>query len=112
MNLFTPIVKMAKLHPNFKHTLADNARGVRKVIQNWAKRFVDRDGKFIHEFQTTYNSGFWELYLFGVLKHLNISVDFSYPSPDFVSIEKNLVIEVTIASHAHDDTPEWERTDS
>lgn len=110
MNLFTPIVEMAKLHPNFKHTLADNASGVRKIIQSWAEGFVDKDGKFIHEFQTTYNSGFWELYLFGVLKHLKIRVDFSYPSPDFISIEKNLVIEATIAGHAHDDTPEWEKT--
>jgi len=42
------------------------------------------------------------LYLFAVLKHLRIELDFSHASPDFVAAEIPLSIEATIASHAHD----------
>jgi hypothetical protein len=83
---------------------------VRAVLTDWASEFGDRDGKFVYEFQTTYNSSFWELYLFAVLKHLGIKVDFSYPSPDFLAADISLAIEATIASHAQDDVPEWEKT--
>ena len=67
-------------------------------------------GKFVREFQTTFNSSFWELYLFAVLKNPGIEVDFSHSSPDFVAKNLPLTIEATIASHAHDDGPEWEKT--
>ena len=110
MDLFTPIVESSKLHPNFINTLDSESAGVRKVLEQWSDGFIDRDNKFIREFQTTYNSSFWELYLFAVLKHLHIEVDFSYNAPDFVGREKNIIIEATTANHAHDDTPEWEKT--
>lgn len=110
MDLFTPVVDGKDFHHNFVHTIAPSASGVRKVLQAWADGFADRDGKFVREFQTTYNSGFWELYLHAVLKHLKIDVDFSHHAPDFVCSNKALVIEAAIASHAHDDIPEWEKT--
>jgi hypothetical protein len=109
LDLFTPIVDSKELHHNFVHTIAPNAKGVRKVLQAWAKDFVDRDGKFVREFQTTYNSGFWELYLYAVLKHLGFNIDFSHHTPDFVCSNKALIVEAAIASHAQDDTPEWEK---
>lgn len=38
--------------------------------------FEDRDGKFVKEFQTTFNSSFWELYLFACLRDgLSCKVD-------------------------------------
>jgi hypothetical protein len=110
LDLFTPLTTPDKLHPNFKRTLEPNSGGVRGVLNDWVKGFVDRDGKFVYEFQTTFNSSFWELYLFAVLKKLNIAVDFSHSSPDFVAKDHALAIEATIASHAHDDVPEWEKT--
>ena len=109
MDLFTPITETSKLHPNFIGTLKEFSKGVREVIKDWSNGFIDRDGKFIHEFQTTYNSSFWELYLFAVLRHLKIEVDFQYSAPDFVAKKHSLVIEATIASNAHDDIPEWEK---
>lgn len=109
MDLFTPIVDGPKLHPNFEVTLKEFSKGVRDVLEHWANGFVDRDGKFVYEFQTTYNSSFWELYLFAVLSHLKIEVDFNHSAPDFVAKNHSLVIEATIASNAHDDIPEWEK---
>ncbi len=109
VNLFKPVVIPEKFHPNFIHTLHHRSVGVRQVLEDWAENFVDRDGKFVHEFQTTYNSSFWELYLFAVLKYLGVSVDFTHSTPDFLSPSHNLAIEAVCANHAHDDIPEWEK---
>lgn len=109
MDLFKPIVTEDRLHHNFLASIKPNAAGVREVVSGWADGFVDRDGKFVEEFQTTYNSSFWELYLFAVLKHLGIKIDFSYEAPDFVAADHQFAIEATIASHAQDDVPEWEK---
>src|ERR1700712_4981935 len=109
MELFKPIVPKATLHPNFINTLRPQSAGIRRVLLEWADGFVDRDGKFIKEFQTTYNSAFWELYLFAVLKELGIKIDFSFNTPDFVATEQPIAIEAAIASHAQDDVPEWEK---
>src|SRR5436309_2824115 len=81
MELFVPVVAKKKLHHNFLSTLDPTAAGVRAVLTQWAEGFDDRDGKFVREFQTTYNSSFWELYLFAVLKHLGIEVDLSFKAP-------------------------------
>lgn len=110
MDLFTPVVASEKLHPNFVKTLSANAEGVRKVLSSWAQGFVDRDKKFVIEFQTTYNSPFWELYLFAVLRHLNIEIDFTKSAPDFVAATQPLAVEAVIASHAQGDLPEWQKT--
>lgn len=56
----------------------------RDVITEWASGFSDRDGKLVKEFQTTFHSSLWELYLFAVLKELGLSVDFSKNRPDFI----------------------------
>lgn len=108
--LFTPIVEEEKYHHNFRAILAPHATGIRKVISEWADGFVDRDGKFVKEFQTTFNSCFWELYMYAVFKELNIAIDFKFNAPDFVSSNHHLIIEATSANHAHDDVPEWEKT--
>ncbi|HCK0307952.1 TPA: hypothetical protein NR334_002183 [Listeria innocua] len=56
MDFFTPVVKKDKLHHNFIH-LASN-QYLKKVLNEWGKGFQDRDGKFVKEFQMTFNSSF------------------------------------------------------
>jgi hypothetical protein len=112
MDLFTPVVPPERQHPNFRFLTSIELSGPeRAVLQDWATGFQDRDGKFVKEFQTTYNSSFWELYLFAAFKELGCSVDFRYSSPDFVvdSPVGEFVAEATIASHPDGYTPEWER---
>jgi hypothetical protein len=109
VELFKPIVPPERFHPNFVNTLRPASASVRKVLSKWACGFVDRDNRFIKEFQTTYNSAFWELYLFAVCKELGIKVDFSFESPDFVAAEHPIAIEAGIASHSENDVPEWEK---
>ena len=99
MRLFDPIVEDTKQHENFRALLRVGNGFNLDVLNDWAKGFVDRDGKLVKEFQTTFNSSFWELYLFAVLKKFSMQVDFSKPSPDFCIPASNLNIEATTASN-------------
>jgi hypothetical protein len=109
--LFVTTMSSTKLHPNFKYIAKEKEPYLREVLKGWAQSFIDRDKKFITEFQTTFNSSFWELYLFAVLKKLGLKVNLEFDRPDFViEGEKGFCIEATIASNAEGTTPEWEKS--
>lgn len=111
MNLFIPIVTEDKQHKNFVSIMELSKEADRFELLRWANDFPDRDNKFVKEFQTTFNSSFWEIYLYALFKELNFKMDWSYPSPDFL-LEyqtKKIVVEATIAAAALGKTPEWER---
>jgi hypothetical protein len=108
MDIFTPIVEKNKLHPHFLRIIQEPDIFAKEVLLEWANGFVDRDNKFVLEFQTTFNSSFWELYLFACLKKLNLNVDFSYSSPDFVVKKHFFNVEATTANNAIDLPPEWD----
>jgi len=112
MHLFSPIIDTAHQHPNFRNVLSRANGFDMDVVNDWAKDFVDRDGKFVREFQTTFNSSFWELYLFAVLKKYGMAVDFSKPSPDFFLPEQGINIEAVVASNADREIPEYQRSSS
>lgn len=109
--LFSPVTcDETLLHPHFKRLLEDENKPVRDVLSRWASGFEDRDNKFNYEFQTTFNSSFWEIYLYQCFKDLKMSVDFSKASPDFtVTVQggETITIEAVTANHAHDSSPEW-----
>jgi hypothetical protein len=106
MQLFQPIVPEERFHPNFRNLLTIANGFDLDVLTDWASGFVDRDGKFVEEFQTSFNSCFWELYLFAVLKKYGMDVDFSHASPDFVVPDPGFSIEAVVALHAQDAVPE------
>jgi hypothetical protein len=108
MHLFTPIVAEQAQHRNFRN-IYKVGNGFRcDVLMEWAKGFDDRDGKFVKEFQTTFNACFWELYLFAVLKQLHLKVDFSHAAPDFfVENHGGFNIGATVALNAQDTLPEF-----
>jgi hypothetical protein len=111
LKLFDIVVDEEKLHPNFKALLADFHTPARAAIEKWTDGFEDRDNKIVKEFQTSFNSSFWEFYIYAVLVELGFKIDFSHQRPDFC-IYKNdnhFVLEATIASHAEGATPEWEK---
>lgn len=110
LDLFAPVVAENKRHPNFTRLMSEVDDGVRDVLRDWADGFVDRDGKFVDEFQRTFNSCWWELYLHAALKSLGLRVDFSFDAPDFVVPDANLAIEAVISAHGEGMTPEWEKT--
>jgi len=111
LDLFTPQVPLERCHPNFLGYMA-RPQSHRDEMLAWSDGFVDRDGKFVIEFQTTFNAAFWELYVFACLKQMGFTVDFSYPAPDFVVLRDGqpaFCIEAVVASNANDGTPEWQR---
>ena len=65
MDLLKPLYEQDRLHPHFR-TISDGRPGrlyQREELQRWLDGFPDRDNKFVREFQTTFNSSFWEIYL-------------------------------------------------
>jgi hypothetical protein len=109
VDLFKIVIPETKLHPHFKAINHESKKTIRRVLDKWAKGFIDRDKKFNKEFQKTFNSSFWELYLFQSFKELNYIVDFTKASPDFTVYTPydTLCIEATITEQAKDDAPEW-----
>jgi hypothetical protein len=108
MDLFTPIVPPERFHPNFARLIGKRNPHDEAVLSKWADGFVDRDGKFVEEFQTTFNSCFWELYLHAILKEAGCKIDFTHSAPDFVVTDPvPFVVEATVALNAKDALPEW-----
>jgi hypothetical protein len=99
MNLFKDIVPLDKQHLIYKHMKADEYLPEQNVLSEWASDFEDRDNKFVYEFQSRFEPCLWELYLNACLKELNLSTDFSFPSPDFwVRGKQEFFLEATIAA--------------
>src|SRR5690349_12411621 len=92
MDLFTPVVPEERWHPNFAAEMRRPNQWNRAVLDGWATGFVDRDRKFVREFQTTFNSCFWELYLNAVLRNRGCAIDAAVASPDFVISEPQAFI--------------------
>lgn len=108
MDLFTPVVPEDKWHPNFK-TIVKTQNGFNcDVLNKWAKGFIDRDRKFVKEWQISFNSCFWELYINAVLRELAFNICWKNPSPDF-HIDKpvDFTLEATIASNEVDGLEEY-----
>ena len=112
MDLFTPVVEKHLQHKNFSSVLIPHSKAERDLLEEWADGFVDRDGKLVKEFQTTFNSSFWEIYLFSVFKHYGFSVDWSLPTPDFSvsNGRSDIIIEAVTANSAQGKPNEWDKT--
>ena len=99
IDLFTPRIPSGNFHPIFAMLLQGELAPERAVLQAWAQDFHDRDGKFVQEFQSTFESGLWELYLHACFRELGLTLDMSYSSPDFVVTRPcELIIEATVAA--------------
>jgi hypothetical protein len=112
-DLWTPVVAKDKQHNNFRVLSAGRSQGCRDVISSWAANFHDRDGKCVREFQTTFDSTFWELYLFACFSQLKLSPKTDHAAPDFMlKIGKSEVaVEATVAKEAEGHRPEWDKLD-
>jgi len=114
VDLFTPQIEGDKLHQHLRRICEDlpSNEYCRKVIEQWVDGFPDRDGKFVKEFQTTFNSSFWEIYLHAALRELGAEFDWSYYAPDFVLRIKGseFLLEATTANAAKDSLPEWSKS--
>lgn len=122
MDLFTLQIAEEKLHPNFKSvtrtlpsgyvSIGMNLDKDKKRLESWTKGFPNRDNKFVKEFQITFNSSFWEIYLYKLFTDYNFSFSWEHNSPDFCLNANGIdfVIEATTANKANDEKPnEWDK---
>lgn len=111
MDLLTPLYPSERLHPHFASVI--NPRAGRSYARNellrWLEGFPNRDRKFIEEFQTTFNSSFWEIYLYASFCEYGFQFDWRYYAPDFVLSTPacTFTLEAVTANHANGATPEW-----
>lgn len=111
MDLFKPVAAPERLHPHFQTLLDDARRPVREELMRWAEGFPDRDRKFVYEFQTTFNSSFWEIYLYALFREYNFSFDWDAASPDFAlqAGSSSFIVEAATANAAEGKIKEWEK---
>ena len=87
MELFKPAVKEERLHPLFKRIVSTKAyEPAIDVINSWSTGLMGRkkeSKKFIQDFQLSFNSSLWELYLNKAFVDFGFSIDYSKESPDF-----------------------------
>jgi hypothetical protein len=97
VNLFTAVVEEKKLHEAFKLVRDhDNWSPARAILSEMMRHFVDIDGNFVEQFQTTgFDARLWELYLYAYFLEDGLYVDRPDPAPDFsvVSGRKKVFIE-------------------
>lgn len=112
MDLFTPIVPLEQQHQNFKSVTVPGRIAERAVVSGWAEGFPDRDNKFVREFQTTFNSSFWEVYLYRLFRSYSFDLNWSHASPDFwlSTPYGEVIVEAVTANAASGKEPEWEKT--
>jgi hypothetical protein len=99
MDLFTTKIDQSKQHPIFQKILDKVYAPERALLSEWAVGHKDEDGKFVQEFQTTFESSLWELYLNAATKAWGMKADITVASPDFViTAPTRFCIEATIAA--------------
>jgi hypothetical protein len=104
--LFIDVARNEAQHPIYKMIRDGDYEAEREVLLGWSRGFEDRDGKFCHEFQTSFEPCLWELYLYAFLKEINATTDFKYDAPDFVvNAGEQFCIEATISAPAQGDPP-------
>lgn len=104
LDFFTPVVPQERQHDNFKRILAMEPPSFFAAFREFSKDFLDRDGKIVKEFQTTFNSAFWEIYLHRLFSNLGYEIVSGYSRPDFLlkAGDRELAVEAVIANNACD----------
>ncbi|MBI0552748.1 hypothetical protein [Pectobacterium parmentieri] len=83
----------------------------RQKFESLVDGFYDRDKKFQIEFQTTFHSSFWEVFIHALLKEQGFKIKEKYARPDFiVEFPEKMYIEVVVSNIKDDGNKEDERT--
>lgn len=103
-----------KIHPKFKMLLRDEYKSERELFSEWLEQFHTKDGrkKTKKEFQTTFHSTLWEVYLNKVLLENGYSINKEIETPDFLATKDGytICIEAATANVAQEGSPESKRT--
>jgi hypothetical protein len=90
--LWKPIVEESKLHETYKKMRAQReSMSARWMLDDVYQNFVDPDGNFLEQFQTTaFDARFFELYLHAYFSRSGFTVDRKHDRPDFIVTKGNL----------------------
>ena len=105
IDLFAPVVPQEKQHPYFAALVGLKAFApARGIITNMMPYFVDVDGNFVEQFQSTgFDARLWELYIFTYLMEQQFLLNRESATPDFIAIKygESVAIEaVTVGTRA------------
>lgn len=110
-DLFAPVVPVEKQHPYFARLANDSAFvPARAIINEMMPHFVDIDGNFVEQFQSTgFDARFWELYINSYLVEEELFIDRSHEAPDFVvrKYGKTVAIEAVVVGRKKDRPPKY-----
>jgi hypothetical protein len=109
LDLFSPVVPTERQHAYFIALNSDSRfLPARAIISHMMPHFIDIDGNFIEQFQTTgFDSRVWELYLDSYLTEEQLFIDRTHNAPDFI-VEKygeRVAIEAVIVGRKADNPP-------
>ena len=84
LDLFS-VTHNGKLSPVFENVKdGEHSQAARRQLEEIAHWFIDGDGNFVRDFQTTgTDARLWELYLYRTFRALDFAVDQSVAIPDF-----------------------------
>lgn len=83
---------------------ASQPSATREVMAEIARWYVDLDGNFVKDFQSTgFDARLWELYLFTAFTELGFTIDRSKPVPDFRLSrgDRRIFVEAVTANPSH-----------
>ncbi len=113
-DLFAPITSVEKQHPYFTRLANDSAFVPAKAIINrMMPYFVDVDGNFVQQFQTTgFDARLWELYLNAYFVEEVLFIERTEKSPDFMvkKYGKTVAIEAVIVGRKKENPPRYFKT--
>lgn len=115
VDLFGLQAPAESLHASFR-LLSSGAHWTpaRTIMSEMMRHFVDVDGNFVQQFQTTaFDSRIWELYLYAALLELGLYVGKEHEAPDFEvqTGRRKAFIEAVIVGRSPKDPPLANRSD-
>lgn len=71
----------------------------KKLLSSWTDGLIDRDKKFVREFQETFHSSFWEIFLYKLFTEAKFELDQSHQMPDFIiKSPKKVYVEAVVSN--------------
>jgi len=111
LNLFAPAIPPKKQHPYFARLANDSAFvPARAIINEMMPHFVDIDGNFVEQFQSTgFDARLWELYLNTYLVEEKLYINRTHNAPDFIvkKYGKTVAIEAVIIGRKKENPPKY-----
>lgn len=85
LDIFDPVVPDDKQHEYFKILKTNEIRtAARNLIQEIAYSFIDVDGNYVEQFQTSaFDQRLWELFLYVLFHKMGFEIDNSKSIPDY-----------------------------